>query len=182
MGAAAQDVDKLLELKAKLKAVDVYIQAPNVQAQGFIQLINVILQLLPDAADLGRPETKLEYASVRPRVVAFDVGLVLFNIAEAVKQRDRAGLLQVQVDLQSIEELIYGKLNKPPIAFVKLLDVLLPLLPDAAEEIEAGAEIEEPEESEEPAESVEVIEEPDPDPAPTPLPQKRSFAARLWKN
>ena len=66
LGAAAQDVDKLLELKAKLKAVDVYIQAPNVQAQGFIQLINVILQLLPDAADLGRPETKLEYASVRP--------------------------------------------------------------------------------------------------------------------
>ena len=87
-----------------------------------------------------------------PRVVAFDVGLVLFNIAEAVKQRDRAGLLQVQVDLQSIEELIYGKLNEPPIAFVKLLDVLLPLLPDAAEEIEAGAEIEEP--------------DPDPDPAP----------------
>ena len=107
-----------------------------------------------------------------PRVVAFDVGLVLFNIAEAVKQRDRVGLLQVQVDLQSIEELIYGKLNEPPIAFVKLLDVLLPLLSDAAEEIEAGKEIEEPEES----------EEPDPNPAPTPLPQNRSFAARLWKN
>ena len=90
-----------------------------------------------------------------PRVVAFDVGLVLFNIAEAVKQRDRVGLLQVQVDLQSIEELIYGKLNEPPIAFVKLLDVLLPLLPDAAEE----------------------IEEPDSNPAPTPLPQNRFLAA-----
>ena len=51
---------------------------------------------------------------------------------------------------------------------LKLLDVLLPLLPDAAEEIEAGEEIEEPEESEEPAESIEVIEEPDPDPDPAP--------------
>ena len=106
--------------------------------------------------------------------MAFDVGLVLFHIAEAVSQRDRAGLRQVQVDLQSIEELVYGKLNEPPSVFVKLIDVLLPLLPDAEEEIEAVEKIEEP------AESIEVIEEKDPD--PTPLPQKRSLVDRLWNN
>ena len=166
---ATQDVDKLLELKAKLKAVDTYIQAPNVQAMGFIQLINVILRLFPDAPDLSRVSGHLEYVGIRPRVVAFDVGLVLFNIAEAVEKRDRTELRQVQVDLQSIEELIYGKLNEPPSAFVKLVDVLLPLFPDPEEEIE---------ESEEPAESTEVIEEPD----PTPPPQKRSIVDRLWKN
>ena len=172
--AAAQDAAKLLELRAKFRAVGVYIQAPNVEAQGFIQLINVILELLPAAPDHGWPAAKLEYVSVRPRVVAFDVGLVLFHIAEAVSQRDRAGLRQVQVDLQSIEELVYGKLNEPPSVFVKLIDVLLPLLPDAEEEIEAVEKIEEP------AESIEVIEEKDPD--PTPLPQKRSLVDRLWNN
>ena len=51
--AAAQDAAKLLELRAKFRAVNVYIQAPNVEAQGFIQLINVILELLPDAPDHG---------------------------------------------------------------------------------------------------------------------------------
>ena len=162
---AAQDVDKLLELKAKLRAVDIYIQAPNVEAQGFIQLINVILELLPDVPDLGWPETKLEYASVRQRVVAFNVGLVLFHIADAVGKRDRADLRQVQVDLQSIEELIYGKLNEPPSVFVKLIDAILEILPDAEVKTEP----------------VKRIEEPLPAPA-APTAEKRSLAARLWKN
>ena len=63
--AAAQDAAKLLELRAKFRAVGVYIQAPNVEAQGFIQLINVILELLPAAPDHGWPAAKLEYVSVR---------------------------------------------------------------------------------------------------------------------
>ena len=165
--AVAQDFEKLIELKSKLKAVDVYIQAPNVQAKGFIQLINVILELLPNAPAGGWVSRDLEFVSVRPRVMAFDVGLALYSIAEAAWKRDRAGLLQVQADLRCIEELIYGKLNEPSSAFVKLIDVLLPLLPDPVEKIEAVEEIKE---QEEPAESLKVIEEQDPD--PTTLPQK----------
>ena len=57
VAAAAKDVDKLLELKSKLKAIQIYIQSPNVLPLGFIQLVDVILELLPNAPDLGSPET-----------------------------------------------------------------------------------------------------------------------------
>ena len=176
--AAAQDVDKLLELRAKLRAVDVYIQAPNVEAQGFIQLINVILELLPDAPDLGWPARRGWSMRASDHVLwHLTWAWCCSTLRRRSSQRDRADLRQVQVDLQSIEELVYGKLNEPPSAFGKLIDVLLPLLPDAEEEIEAVEKIEE---QEEPAESIEVIEEQDPD--PTPLPQKRSLVDRLWNN
>ena len=169
------DVDKLLALKSKLEGVNRYIQSPNVSPWAFIQIVDEILRLLPDAA---RVEGLLMSVKCWPDTghgMAFDVGVALFHIAEATRNQDRSDLRKMQVDFQSIEELIYGKLKEPPSAFVKLIEAILEILPDA--EV-----VEKIEESEEPAESIEVIEEPDPDPAPTPLPQKRSFAARLWKN
>ena len=62
--------------------------------------------------------------------MAFDVGVALFHIAEATRNQDRAGLQKMQIDFRSIEELIYGKLNEPPSAFVKLIDAILEILPD----------------------------------------------------
>ena len=175
--AVDQDVDKLLELKSKLKAVKLYIQSPNVQPRGFIQIVDVILRLLPDAPDLDKPEISLEVMWDTRHGMAFDVGLALFGIAEATQKQDRAGLRKIQIDFRSIEELIHGKLNEPPSAFVKLIDALLEILPGAEVRTEAVEKIEE---SEEPAISIEEIEEQDPD--LTTQPPKRSFAARLWKN
>ena len=169
------DVDKLLALKSKLEGVNRYIQSPNVHPLAFIQIVDEILGLLPDAPVHVGVKMSLDRLPDTRHGMAFDVGMALFHIAEATRKQDRAGLQEMQTDFRSIEELIYGKLNEPPSAFVKLIEAILEILPDA----EVVKKIEE---SEEPAESIEVIEEPDPDPAPTPLPQKRSFAARLWKN
>ncbi len=171
------DVDKLLALKSKLEGVNQYIQSPNVSPWAFIQIVDEILRLLPDAA---RVEGLLMSVKCWPDTghgMAFDVGVALFHIAEATRNQDRAGLQKMQIDFRSIEELIYGKLNEPPSAFVKLIDAILEILPDVEVKTEPVEEIVE---SKEPAESLEVIKEQDPD--PTPLPQKRSFAARLWKN
>ena len=79
----------------------------------------------------------------------------------------------MQVDLQSIEELIYGKLNEPPSAFVKLIDAIFEILPDAEVKTEPVKKIEE---LEEPAGPIERIEEPLPAPA-APTAEKRSLAA-----
>ena len=177
--AVDQDVDKLLELKSKLKAVELYIQSPNVQPRGFIQIVDVILRLLPDAPDLDKPEISLEVMRDTRHGMAFDVGWALFGIAEATQKQDRAGLRKIQIDFRSIEELIHGKLNEPPSAFVKLIDALLEILPGAEVKTDAVVTIEE---SNWPAESMKRIEEPQPDPAATGQPQKRSFHSRLWKN
>ena len=78
----------------------------------------------------------------------------------------------------SSKELIYGKLNEPPNAFVKLTEAILEILPDAEVKTESVEKIEE---LEEPAGMIERIEEPLPAPA-APTAEKRSLAARLWKN
>ena len=167
------DVDKLLALKSKLEGVNRYIQSPNVHPLAFIQIVDEILRLLPDApVRVGTMLMSLDCLMDTGHGMAFDVGVALFHIAEATRNQDRAGLRKMQTDFRSIEELIYGKLNEPPSAFIKLIDAILEILPDAEVKTESVEKIEEPEES----------EEPDPDPDPAPLPQKRSFAARLWKN
>ena len=176
--AVDQDIDELLELRSKLEGVNRYIQSPNVSPWAFIQIVDEILRLLPDAA---RVEGLLMSVKCWPDTghgMAFDVGVALFHIAEATRNQDRAGLQKMQIDFRSIEELIYGKLNEPPSAFAKLIEAILEILPDAEVKTESVEKIEE---LEEPAGPIERIEEPLPAPA-APTAEKRSLAARLWKN
>ena len=172
------DVDKLLALKSKLEGVNQYIQSPNVHPLAFIQIVDEILGLLPDTPVRVGVKMSLDCLTDTRHGMAFDVGVALFHIAEATRNQDRAGLQKMQTDFRSIEELIYGKLNEPPSAFVKLIEAILEILPDAEVKTESVEKIEE---LEEPAGPIERIEEPLPAPA-APTAEKRSLAARLWKN
>ena len=51
--------------------------------------------------------------------------------------------MYVGLALFRIAELIYGKLNEPPSAFVKLIDAILKILPDAEVKAESIEKIEE---------------------------------------
>ena len=132
LAAATQDAEELRDLKAKLKAIDVYIQAPNVWVGGVIQLIDVILGLVTAAPPIDVTGRTLTEDATRPRGMEFDVGGALFHIAEAALNQDCFILAQIKSDFVVIEKWVHGTFNEPPSAFIRLIDSILKILPSGS--------------------------------------------------